>query len=85
MVNDLPETETVLLFVTVVPAALVGALLVSRRPRNLVGWLLVVTGSAFILQALAGNYALAGLAPERVPCPAASGRRGPACGFRGPG
>lgn len=59
-VNDLPEAETVLLFVTVVPAALLGAFLVSRRPRNLVGWLLVATGSAFILQALAGNYALAG-------------------------
>lgn len=62
VVNDLPESETLLLFVTVVPAALVGALLVSRRPRNIVGWLLVVTGSVFILQALAGNYALAGLA-----------------------
>ena len=62
VVNDLPESETLLLFVTVVPAALVGALLVSRRPRNVVGWLLVVTGSVFILQALAGNYALAGLA-----------------------
>src|SRR6478752_7519967 len=59
-VNDLPKAETVLLFVTVVPAALLGAFLVSRRPKNLVGWLLVATGSAFILQALAGNYALAG-------------------------
>jgi len=60
VVNDVPDNGVGLLFVTVVPTALVGALLVSRRPTNPVGWLLVVTGSAFILQALAGNYALAG-------------------------
>lgn len=57
---DLPDNGMGLLFATVVPAALVGAFLVSRRPTNPVGWLLVVTGSVFILQALAGNYALAG-------------------------
>jgi hypothetical protein len=37
-----------------------GALIVSRIPRNVVGWLLVVAGLAMSLVSLAGAYGLAG-------------------------
>ena len=69
---DLRDTGMGLLFASVVPAALLGAFLVSRRPTNPVGWFLVVTGSVFVLQALAGNYALAGYGTATGSLPGAS-------------
>lgn len=53
----------------VVPFALVGALIVARRPGNPVGWLFAATGLGFTLQQFAGHYAYHGLvvAPGRLP------------------
>lgn len=53
----------------VVPFALVGGLIVARRPQNPVGWLFAATGLGFTLQQLAGHYAYHGLvtAPGSLP------------------
>ena len=39
----------------------VGALIVTRRPRHPVGWLFMLGGSGLALQALTGGYAAYGL------------------------
>ncbi|MEU7455756.1 sensor histidine kinase [Streptosporangium roseum] len=39
---------------------LVGALIVTRRPRNLLGWLFCLSGAGLAMQALAGGYAVYG-------------------------
>lgn len=57
-------------FVVLVPLAgfglevvypLIGALIVSRQPRNLIGWLMCATGLVMVVGNLAGAYALRGL------------------------
>jgi hypothetical protein len=45
-------------------ATVVGAVLATRRPRNPIGWLLLVIGTAFAVQDAAGRYA--GLAYARA-------------------
>lgn len=48
---------------------LIGALIVSRQPRNLVGWVMCATGLIMVVANLAGAYALRGLvaAPGSLP------------------
>jgi hypothetical protein len=69
---------------------LVGALIASRRPRNLVGWICLAVGNFWMLANLTSGYGTYGLLarPGSVPFPAAIGSVGewmwaPALGLLG--
>jgi hypothetical protein len=49
------------LLVFLVPSALVGALVASRRPRNPVGWFFVVSATCWAVNEATGRYAVYGL------------------------
>jgi hypothetical protein len=49
------------LLVFMVPSALVGALVASRRPRNPVGWFFVVSATCWAVNEATGRYAVYGL------------------------
>ena len=49
----------------------VGALLVSRRPRNRVGWVLLASGTMAAIQVLVEEYAIYGVLERAVPLPGA--------------
>ena len=51
-------TEVVLAAVVGGTFGLVGALIVSRRPRQVIGWLLLATAGAFAIERLASRYPL---------------------------
>ena len=51
-------TEAVLAAVVGGAFGLVGALIVSRRPRQVIGWLLLATAGAFAVERLASRYPL---------------------------
>ena len=58
---------------------LVGALIASRRPENLIGWICLAVGIFWMLAITSGSYALYGLrvaTPGSVPFPAAIGSLG---------
>ena len=61
------EWPFVLIPIAVSPMAFVGALLIARVPRNIVGWLLAASGLAF-----AGSFALSHR-PTFFPSPPYSG------------
>jgi len=50
----------------------VGALVASRRPENLIGWIMYATGLLFALNALAGSYAAHALYSGSEPMPGAA-------------
>ncbi len=61
-----------LIFTPFLAFSVVGALIVSRHPRNLVGWICVADGFIWMLAILTGPYTLYGLAnPGTVPFPVA--------------
>ena len=49
---------------------MVGAVIVSRQPRNAIGWLFCASGFSSAITNLAGEYAFVGLIPGHHPLPA---------------
>jgi hypothetical protein len=70
---DLVESnaDAVPFVLAIVSAATVGAVLVRRRPRHPVGWLLVALGLSLSATALAAGYAAYGLLARPGALPAA--------------
>jgi hypothetical protein len=63
--EDRPDLAALLFELVFVGYAAVGALIVSRDRRNLVGWLLLVIALAFALQGLGESYVTVDDAPAR--------------------
>jgi len=76
---DLPDQATSVESLILVPLSLgfsiVGALIVSRRPRHRLGWLYLISAVAMATALFAYSYAWYGLvtAPGAVPAPLAVG------------
>ncbi|GII58111.1 hypothetical protein Pth03_65000 [Planotetraspora thailandica] len=63
LTSQVPVPDTTYLMLDAVVGLtfpLVGALIVTRRPRNPLGWLFCLSGAGLALQALAGGYAVYG-------------------------
>ena len=72
---DVPTHETLPVFYPVLLAtafSTVGAVVASRRPENLIGWIMCATGLLFALNALAGSYAAHALYSNPEPMPGAA-------------
>jgi hypothetical protein len=70
-VGTISETVSFVLFLAF---PIVGALIVSRRPQNPVGWILLADGLLWMLLSVSDGYSLYGVArPGSVPFPVAIG------------
>ncbi len=69
------DSAAFIFLVPFIPFPLVGALIASKRPENLIGWICLATGLLWMLSIFTGEYAVYGLLvrPDSVPFPAAIG------------
>ncbi len=71
--------------VAVVASALVGALIASRRPENLIGWFFVVSAICFAVSEATFRYAIYGLVIDPGSLPAAKAMAWPQTWLWAPG
>ena len=66
---------------TIIPPtfATLGALISSRRPGNVMGWIFLATGILGGVQMFSGQYATVALVPDGPTLPGAPSRRGAPC------
>ncbi len=72
---EVPTHETLPVLYPVLLAtafSTVGAVVASRRPENLIGWIMCATGLLFALNGLAGSYAVHALYSNPEPMPGAA-------------